>query len=110
LKLLFDQNLSPRLVNALRDLYPGSVHVRNVALDKSDDEVIWKYARKHRFMIVSRDSDFRQRSFTFGAPPKIVWLRRGNCTTSDIETVLRERHADVKKFAKDKTGTFLELW
>jgi len=36
------------------------------------DEVIWNYAREHDFVIISKDSDFRQRCFLFGPPPKVV--------------------------------------
>ncbi len=44
MKLLFDQNLSPKLVNRLADLFPGSIHVLSVGLDCADDDRIWEYA------------------------------------------------------------------
>jgi len=70
LKLLFDQNLPPRLVTALAQLYPGSEHVRNLGLASADDLEVWNYAKLHGFVIASKDSDFHQRSFVDGAPPK----------------------------------------
>ena len=57
--------------------------------------VVWTYAKDHEFTIVSKDSDFRQMSFTFGHPPKVIWIRRGNCSTSEIESILRDRHDDM---------------
>ena len=59
--------------------------------------------------IVSKDADFHQRSFLFGAPPKVIWLRRGNCSTTVIEQILRFHQAAVLAFGDDKAGSFLEL-
>ena len=78
MKLLFDHNLAPKLVAQLADLYPGSIHVRDVRLAEAGDEEIWRYAREQALVIISKDSDFRQRSFLQGPPPKIVWVRLGN--------------------------------
>jgi predicted nuclease of predicted toxin-antitoxin system len=92
-KLLFDQNLSPSLVDSLADIYPKSVHVQSVGLERADDTAVWDFARLHNFVIVTKDADFQERSLIAGVPPKVVWIRRGNCSTSDIEAILR-RHSD----------------
>lgn len=109
MKLLFDQNLSPRLVKTLEDLYPGSVHVRDVELNNALDETVWDYAAQHGLTIISKDSDFHQRSFLFGHPPKVVWIRRGNCSTNQIESILRAHHADLTGFEQNEEGAFLTL-
>lgn len=109
MRLLFDQNLSPILKRALHDIYPEAVHVRDVGLESADDLEIWSYAREHGFVIVSKDSDFRQFSFTFGHPPKVVWIRRGNCSTSEIESILRGRYDEILAFYNDEDGAFLAL-
>ena len=70
MKLLFDQNLSPRLPVTLADIFPDSVHVREVDLRDADDSIIWEYAKQHEFAIVSKDADFQQRSLLYGSPPK----------------------------------------
>ena len=85
MKLLFDHNLSPKLVERLADVFLGSKHVRNLNLHKADDAQVWEYARMNALAIVSKDEDFHQLSFLHGPPPKVVWVRLGNCTTSDIE-------------------------
>jgi predicted nuclease of predicted toxin-antitoxin system len=72
-KLLFDENISHKLARALDDLYPGSAHTRDLGLKASDDRLIWERAKKDDFIIVSKDSDFYQRSLLFGHPPKIIW-------------------------------------
>lgn len=85
MKLLFDQNLASRLVILLVDLYPKSQHVRDVGLARADDISVWDYAKQNAMTIVSKDGDFHQRSFVYGQPPKVIWIRRGNCSTATIE-------------------------
>ncbi|MEI6330250.1 MAG: DUF5615 family PIN-like protein [Pseudanabaena sp. ELA645] len=79
MKLLFDENLSPKLPRILSVDFPESMHVRHCGLKGFPDEDIWEYARNNGFTIVSKDSDFYQRSMLYGHPPKLVWLRIGNC-------------------------------
>ena len=109
MKLLLDQNISHRLLEGLAALYPGSSHVRLIGLKAADDESIWAFALEHGFTIVSKDSDFHQRSLLFGYPPKVIWIRRGNCDTETIEEILKERHSDIERFHRDKRHAFLIL-
>jgi predicted nuclease of predicted toxin-antitoxin system len=108
-KLLLDHNLSYRLVPALHTLYPGSVHARDVGLQMATDEAVWSYARAHDLVIVSKDVDFHQRSLVFGAPPRLVWIRRGNCSTDEILALLRTHHPELLAFEADQEATFLAL-
>ena len=101
MKLLFDENLSSRLPEQLSDLYPGSVHVRQCGLASAGDAAIWEYAKSHGFVIVSKDSDFEERSILSGAPPKIVCIRAGNCSTKDIEDLLRSANARLTRLVEE---------
>ena len=74
-KLLFDENLSPRLVAILAAEFPDSAHVHSVALGQASDVAIWDYAKAHEYVIASKDSDLAELSIVRGAPPKLVWLR-----------------------------------
>jgi predicted nuclease of predicted toxin-antitoxin system len=75
LKLLFDADLSPRLVDRLAELFPGSVHVFEAGLVRfTPDEVIWECARAEGFTIVTADSDFLDLAGSRGAPPKVIDL------------------------------------
>ena len=56
MKLLFDENLSPRLVTALSDLFPESAHVDRLGLGSKADTVIWEYAKTHGYVLASRAS------------------------------------------------------
>lgn len=109
MKLLFDQNLSHKLVVAVADLFPGSAHVRDVGLAEASDETLWVFARDNGFAVASKDDDFRQRSFLYGAPPKVVWLRVGNCSTRRIVDCLRAHFADIAAFEQDGQAAFLAL-
>jgi predicted nuclease of predicted toxin-antitoxin system len=97
-KLLFDENLSPRLQAALNDVYPGSVHLRDCGLRGASDNEVWQYAQENGFVIVSKDSDFSERSSLYGGPPKVVWLRIGNCTTARADFLLRNSVARLTAF------------
>ena len=108
-RLLFDQNLSAKLVRRLADLFPGSAHVRDFELSRADDEAVWVRAAAEGFAIVTKDDDFRQRSFLRGAPPKVIWVRLGNCRTSDVEALLRARAGDIASFAIDPQASLLVL-
>lgn len=101
MKLLFDQNLSPRLVNRLHDLFPGSDHVHPLGLDCEDDGRIWDYATLHGFVIVTKDEDFNNMSVVRGLPPKVIWLQSGNCTTAEVEALFRVHLADIQAFDED---------
>jgi predicted nuclease of predicted toxin-antitoxin system len=109
-KLLFDQNLSPRLVKSLTDIYPDSGHVYPLGLAETSDKEIWEYARRESFLIVTKDADFSDLCMLLGFPPKVVWIRRGNCKTSDIEALLRRHYPDVEALDSDPAEGVLTLF
>jgi predicted nuclease of predicted toxin-antitoxin system len=109
MKLLFDQNLSPRLPRLLDELYQGSTHVCDVGLRDADDTEVWEYAKQHGFAVVSKDSDFQARSLLYGSPPKFIWLRVGNCTVQSIEELLRKHSATIRTFGMDPEKSHLML-
>ncbi|MBW4693911.1 MAG: DUF5615 family PIN-like protein [Lyngbya sp. HA4199-MV5] len=110
MKLLFDHNLSPRLVNLLADLYPHSQHVFLVGMEQTNDQQIWDYAAKNDFTIVTRDSDYNDLSLIRGFPPKVIWVRRGNCSTQAIEQILRSATAIIQRLAEDDSIGVLTLY
>lgn len=109
MKLLFDQNLSPRLPALLAAEYPGSGHVRWFGLAAAPDPVVWTFAAAGGYAIVSKDSDFEQRAILFGHPPKVIWLRVGNCPTAAVAALLRVRLADLQAFEADPAASILAV-
>jgi len=108
-KLLLDENLSDRIVSQILDLYPDSSHVKTLGLDRTDDSIIWTFAGRHGFTIISKDFDFHQRSLVFGAPPKFIFLRVGNRPTSHITELVRSEFQLISDFIRDPTASILIL-
>ncbi len=109
MKLLFDENVSPELPRMLASEYSGSVHVREVGLRGADDQRIWDYSRAQGFAIVSKDTDFRERSFVEGFPPKVIWLDVENAGTTMIANLLQRERQRVEAFEKQDETSFLIL-
>jgi len=110
MKLLFDQNLSFRLCEAIADLFPESNHVGLCGLSEADDRKVWEYAKAKGFTIVSQDVDFAEMAALLSSPPKVIWLRAGNQTTAAISTLLR-RHAElILAFGNDEGAACLEIY
>lgn len=109
MKLLLDENLSDRIIHTIVDLYPNSEHVKTLGLINTDDALIWEYAKINAFVIVSKDSDFHQRSLLYGHPPKFIYLRIGNCPTSKITQILRDNLDVIVQFENSETESLLVL-
>ena len=110
MKLLFDHNLSPRLVNRLADIYPDSQHIFLLGLEQAEDRVVWEYAREYEFVLVTRDTDFNELSVLRGFPPKVIWIRRGNCATHQIEEILRIHLEDIRAWISNPRLGVLTLY
>ena len=109
MRLLFDQNLSPRLPARLAELFPNSVHVDAAGMGSSADPLVWDYALQNGLAIVTKDEDYSQMSVMRGCPPKVLWLLIGNCTTAEVETLLRRRLTDIVAFEQDASVGVLAL-
>ncbi len=109
MKLLFDENLSPKLPRLLATPFPNSAHVRECGLLGLPDEDVWEYARANGFTIVSKDSDFQQRSLLYGHPPKIVWLRIGNSTRQQLVQLVTVHVQDIHALNADPFESLLVL-
>jgi len=104
MKLLFDQNISFRLVKRIIDLFPDSKQVRELGLENSTDIEIFDFAKRNDFAIVTFDSDFCDLNIIKGFPPKIIWIRTGNTTTKNLENLLRKKKDLIKLFLSEDYG------
>ena len=110
MKLLFDQNLSRKLVTQLADVFPGSSHVQFHGLEVNTDTEIWEFAKTNDFCIVTQDVDFAERSRLYGSPPKVVWLRCGNAPTKQVESLLRSGVEVIQELLNNPSLHCLELY
>ena len=109
MKLLFDQNISFRILKWIDDIFPGSISVHNLGLDNPHDLDVWKFAKLNNFAIVTFDADFIDISNLRGYPPKIIWLRIGNTSTKNIAERLRAEQRSIEDFLQNTESAFLEI-
>ena len=109
MKLLFDENLSFKLSQQLIDLFPGTNQVRPLGLERTDDRVIWNYAKVNGFVLVTLDADFVEMAGLLGPPPKVIRLRCGNQPTAFIAALLRTRAEAIDDFGRDDSAC-LEIY
>jgi predicted nuclease of predicted toxin-antitoxin system len=103
LKLLFDANLSPKLVGRLAELFPDSVHVFEIGLGRTtSDEAIWEYAKSEGFTVVTADSDFLGLAARFGSPPKVVRLENCNYKTAIVAELLRRNAVRITELERSQ--------
>jgi predicted nuclease of predicted toxin-antitoxin system len=108
-KLLFDENLSRRLIERVGDLFPECTHVAFVGLLTAPDVDVWNYAKEHGYTIVTADSDFYEMAITFGPPPKVIWLRECDYPTRTAEQLIRKQAIRLIEFSEDEDQAVLIL-
>ena len=109
MKLLLDQNISFRLVKKLESLFPGTQQVNSLSLIDKPDRLIWEFAKKEGFTIVTFDSDFYDLSLTQGHPPKLIWIKSGNVTTENLYRILSAKASQILLFEEDQELSCLEI-
>ena len=109
MKLLLDENISSKLVKFLNSDFPDSTHIDFLKIQGTTDTNIWELAQDKSYIIVSKDNDFRQRSFLFGVPPKVIWLSVGNSGTQLIKELLLNNVELIKQFSKEPEEGLLVL-
>ena len=109
MKLLFDQNISFRILRLIEDIFPEASQVHVIGLKDKTDREIWEYAKKEKYTIVTFDADFYDFSLVWGHPPKIIWLRVSNHVTKEVANVLKAHSETIKLFSEDPELACLEI-
>jgi len=109
MKLLLDQNLSRKLIKQIEESYPDSCHLTSVLPENSTDREIWLFAEANDFIIVTKDDDFEQRSVLLGHPPKVIWIRLGNCRSADVVSLLLNSKNIIHAFGGDQEKSILPI-
>jgi predicted nuclease of predicted toxin-antitoxin system len=108
-RLLIDENLSPRLSRRIDDLFPESVHVRSVGLKQKPDVEIWEFAKSDGFAILTSDGDFHEIAGSFGHPPKVIYIKGCNFGTTAVESLIRSQAIRIADFLLNKDSSVLIL-
>lgn len=109
MKLLLDENLSRRIIPFLQTTFPGSSQVALLGLEGASDSEIWQYAKTNSFVIVSRDSDFQERSVVAGRPPQVVWLKIPNRSKTIVLNILLDHHTEIEQALIEHNGACVEI-
>jgi predicted nuclease of predicted toxin-antitoxin system len=110
MKLLFDQNISFRVLRLLPEIFADCRHVKSVGLNDRDDVEIWRFAKENGFTIVTFDADFFDLSLVWNVPPKIVWLRTGNLSTAEIAECVIFNSSIIISFIDNPGQNCLEIY
>ena len=101
MKLLFDQNISYKILKKLSKTFPGCSQVSSLNLTNATDNQIWSFAKGNDYTTVTFDSDFINLAALHGSPPKIILLKVGNKSTKQIAKVLEDHEQLIFQFIND---------
>lgn len=111
MNILLDANLSWRLVKQLSPYFSRALHISQTNLaNPATDIAIWNWAKLNQFIIVTNDDDFRDLLSTYGFPPKVVLLRKGNLSTDDICRVLIGCKTEIDLLHQSDTYGLIEIY
>ena len=109
MKLLFDQNISYRILHILPKQYEHSSHIKKEGLLNEKDIKIWEFAKQNNYTIITQDADFNDLNTLYGHPPKIIWIRTGNISTIALLNILIGYNDELEKFISDKNFGCFEI-
>jgi predicted nuclease of predicted toxin-antitoxin system len=109
MKLLLDESLSRRIVPFLQANFPGTSQVVLEGLEHAGDLDVWRYAKDHDFVIVSKDSDFYELSLLHGSPPKVGWLQVGNVSKGAVMQLLLDNRETIVRLLADPETACVEI-
>ncbi|MFN0014267.1 MAG: DUF5615 family PIN-like protein [Saprospiraceae bacterium] len=111
MKILVDQNISFRLLQRIQRSFPETEHVKTLSLTDVSDYQIYFFAREHGFAAVfTQDEDFYGLLLEHNPPPKIIWLRTGNCSTAFLAEVILRNSNLILAFLEDDAQDCLEVY
>ena len=106
MKILFDQNISFRVIKNLKTLIPEGRQFRELGLENASDYQIWLYAKNNEFAIITFDADFYDLVTLYGHPPKLIWLRMGNTSTQNLVKFIEQHFDLISAFLTDENDKF----
>jgi predicted nuclease of predicted toxin-antitoxin system len=108
-KLLFDQNISPKIIKKIPSELLECQQVRFVGLEDKSDSEIFEFAKIEGFALVTFDADFVDLNALRGTPPKIIYLNTGNLTTLKVSDLILNNLLSIQNYLNSETDDILEL-
>jgi predicted nuclease of predicted toxin-antitoxin system len=110
MKVLFDANISWKLVNILKPVFDECAHVDFIGLESpANDKTIWDYAQNKGYVIVTKDNDFLDLLELKGFPPKVVLIKTGNNSSKALADLLINAKLKIEELENNEYG-LLELY
>ncbi len=100
--LLFDENISYRVVKCILHLFPGSEAAKRLQLTAKEDLIVWEKAKANGFTIVTYDEDYEVLNHLRGWPPKVILIRSGNLSNDEVVGLLKSKFSDICDFLLDR--------
>lgn len=111
MKLIFDNNISYKIIKKLDLPNTETIHVSNTSLSKPAADVdIWKYAKQNDYTIITFDIDFEELSILQSFPPKVILLKLGNSSTEFIANYLKNNFSVVEEFIANESLGLLKFY
>ena len=111
MKILIDENISSRLVSRIQHVFPDVEHVKTLGLMTTNDFNIFMYARQNGYdAVLTLDEDYYNIQLAHGMPPKIIWLRVGNCSTNALTQVILNNTDAIYAFLFNPQLECLEIY
>ena len=99
--LLFDENISYRVVKQILHLFPESQAAKQLKLLAKEDFLIWETAKSGGFTIITYDEDYELLSNLRGWPPKVILIRSGNLSNTEVIAMLQINFDAISDFLLD---------
>ncbi|MEP7322398.1 MAG: DUF5615 family PIN-like protein [Saprospiraceae bacterium] len=111
MKFLLDENISYRIISKITLQIPNCLHVeRSGLILPTSDLLIWEFAKKNNYVIITFDEDFEDLSNLNGFPPKVILLRFGNSQTQYLANTLLNKLNDIESWFKANDTGVLEIY
>jgi predicted nuclease of predicted toxin-antitoxin system len=111
MKILIDQNISQRIVPLLAPKFDILDHILQLGLTDAEDYEIFMYARANGYQaVITADDDFVKLINQFSQPPKVIWIRTGNCSTKVLSGLLLDKIATIREFIQSADFDIYEVF
>lgn len=101
MKFLVDVQLPGTLARWLRGRNCDAIHALELDLGRADDLTLWRMAREESRIMISKDEDFFILAMRPGDDGQLLWLRIGNCRTTDLLSLLNRRWSEIVQAFED---------